>query len=116
MRRLFLRLGEYMEEGGMLSKKEDVFFLTKAEVEEATRGTVPSAYCQALVTTRKREFDRLVRDFRAAPAWAYPPFLQDNRPLPLGTQAKTAQLSGRGVSPGLARGRVVPSCDEEQHG
>jgi pyruvate,water dikinase len=107
MRTLFLRLGQQMADAGMLLQKEDVFFLTKAELEPVGQGKAPTAHCETLAAGRREEFARLSQEFQAAPAWAYPPFLQGNQPLPTAAPVGETRLLGRGVSPGLARGPAV---------
>jgi phosphohistidine swiveling domain-containing protein len=129
MRRLFLLLGQRMAQSGMLGEEGQIFFLTKAEVEACVQEcgredsaayspqpcaprisdqgpTLESRYAR-LAASRQRQFIRLCQDSQTAPERAYPSFLHGNEPcLPEGDE-KLVRLRGRGISPGLARGRVV---------
>ncbi len=107
MRRLFLLLGKRMEAAGVLAHAEDVFFLTKAEIEAYVEEGASGEKYAVLAQTRQRQFARLCEEFEAAPERTYPPFLRGNRPLELVPAEGTRQFSGRAVSPGLGRGRAV---------
>ncbi len=107
MRKLFLLLGKRMEAAGVLAHAEDVFFLTKAEIETYVQDEASGEEYAVLAQTRQRQFARLCEGFEAAPERTYPPFLHGNRPLELAAAERTRQFSGRAVSPGLGRGRAV---------
>jgi phosphohistidine swiveling domain-containing protein len=126
MRRLFLLLGKRMTQSGMLQEETHVFFLTKAELEAYVQESVPGddlrsagprrfrlsdggmeyRYTQ-LAASRQREFVRLCQDSKIAPERAYPSFLCGNEPRVAEGDENAAQFRGRGISPGLAQGRVV---------
>ncbi|MBM4431727.1 MAG: hypothetical protein FJ026_15495, partial [Chloroflexi bacterium] len=106
MRRFFLLMGRCMAADQVIAQAEDIFFLTKAEVEAYALGHSSGKGYKALTGSRKQQFAQLGEEFRAAPDWAYPPFLQGNQPLQVQSPAHV-QLRGRAVSPGLARGPVV---------
>jgi pyruvate,water dikinase len=126
MRRLFLLLGQRMAQSGMLQEEAHIFFLTKAEVEayvqqlvredNVSRSARPYGprtergmeyrYAQ-LAASRQQQFVRLCQDLKIAPERAYPPFLHGNEPLMAEGDKNAARFRGRGISPGLAQGRVV---------
>jgi len=108
MRRLFLLLGQNMAEADLLKRREDVFFLTKSEIEAYVRGQVSGGGYAALADTRQQQFTRLRQEFDVAPGRPeYPPFLQGNRLLQIAEHDRQSQWTGQAVSPGLARGRVA---------
>jgi pyruvate,water dikinase len=107
MRKLFLLMGKRMEAAEVLSHAEDVFFLTKEEIEAYVQDETSGEEYAVLAETRQRQFARLCQEFEAAPERTYPPFLRGNRPLELAAVDGTRQFSGRAVSPGLGRGRAV---------
>jgi pyruvate,water dikinase len=106
MRELFLALGQCMASDEALTDAEDVFFLTKVELEDCVLGPAEEVDLSGLASERWREFARLHRSYDAAPAWSYPPFLRGNWPLQAEAPGQD-QWRGRAVSPGLAQGRVV---------
>jgi rifampicin phosphotransferase len=57
--------------------------------------------------SRQRQFDRLCQDSQIAPERAYPPFLRGNEPWRAEGDEDASRFRGRGISPGLAEGRVV---------
>ena len=107
MRKLFLFLGQSLADSGIIQDREDVFFLTRSEIGSYVGGRTTGKGFATLAQTRHIQFKRLCREFQAAPASAYPAFLQGNRPLPATGGSDPNRLQGRGVSPGLARGRAV---------
>ncbi len=107
MRRLFLLLGQSMVEEQVLDSEQDVFFLTKSEIQAYVQGQPNADGLGDLTRIRRRQFARLSQEFKTAPSWAYPPFLRGNVPLAGLQSDETEQVRGRAVSPGLARGRVV---------
>jgi phosphohistidine swiveling domain-containing protein len=107
IRKLFLSLGQQMVEAGALQQSEEIFFLTRSEVDQYVQGPEGAVQYSSLAAGRRVEFATLCREHDAAPAWAYPPFLLGNQPLPTPVRSGETRLQGRGVSPGLARGPVV---------
>jgi pyruvate,water dikinase len=109
MRRLFLLLGKRMAQSGVLLEEAHVFFLTMAEVEAYVQehGQENNFRYAQLAASRQRQFVRLCQDLRIAPERAYPPFLRGNKPLMTEGDESAARFQGRGISPGLAQGRVV---------
>ncbi len=107
MRRLFLLLGRSMAQEHVLDSHQDVFFLTKSEIEAHVQGQPSADALRDLTQNRRRQLERLRREFEMAPGWAYPPFLRGNAPLASPNPDESEVLQGRAVSPGLARGRVV---------
>jgi phosphohistidine swiveling domain-containing protein len=107
MRRLFLILGQSMVEEQLLDSEQDVFFLTKSEIQIYVQRQPNADPLRDLAKTRRRQFERLSQEFETAPSWAYPPFLRGNMPLEGPKPDESEQLKGRAVSPGLAKGRVV---------
>jgi pyruvate,water dikinase len=106
-RQLFLLLGQCLTEQRALGQGQDIFFLTKHEVEAYVQGAADANHCHALAESRQRQFARLCQDYEAAPGWAYPSFLQGSQQLKTEGPRPQDQLRGHAVSPGLARGRVV---------
>ena len=116
MRRLSLLLGEGLQRVFVLVQPDDVFFLTKDEVETYVRGSASGEGYAMLCARRREEFLRLCREFEVAPAWSYPPFLRGNQPLLSQSEEMPTELRGQGVSPGVARGRVVVVCSPAELG
>ncbi len=107
-RKLFLLLGQNMAEADLLKRREDVFFLTKSDIEVYVRGRISGDSYAALAATRRQQFTRLRQECDVAPGWRrYPPFLRGNRPLQMAEHDGQTQWTGQAVGPGLARGRVV---------
>jgi len=110
MRKLFLLLGERMARAGLLQQDTHIFFLTKDEIEACVQGSDGRAggrlYAQ-LAANRQQQFLRLCQDSKIAPERAYPPFLCGDEPWMEEPAKGAVQFQGRGVSPGLAQGRVV---------
>jgi phosphohistidine swiveling domain-containing protein len=96
-----------------VAREEDIFFLTKPEIEAYALGQSSGEGYAVLADSRRQQFARLGEEFRTAPDWAYPPFLRGNQPLQVQTPHEV-QLRGRGVSPGLARGPVVVLFSAEE--
>ncbi|MFX1355601.1 MAG: PEP/pyruvate-binding domain-containing protein, partial [Promethearchaeota archaeon] len=71
MRRLFLLLGQSMAAEQMLDSEQDIFFLTKAEIEAHVQGEPNADALRALAETRRRQFEHLSQEFVAAPDWTY---------------------------------------------
>jgi pyruvate,water dikinase len=71
-----------------------------------TNGGIGYRYAQ-LAASRQRQFVRLCQDSQTAPERAYPPFLHGNEPWMAEGDENAAWFRGRGISPGLAQGRVV---------
>jgi len=107
LRRLFLLLGEHMTKNGILAQPAQIFFLTKPEVNAYVQHHANGADYAMLAATRERQFTQLRHEFDMAPEWSYPPFLRGNAPLKTELPGRGQELRGRGVSPGLARGRVI---------
>jgi len=105
-RRLFLLMGQRLRDAGALAREEQVFFLTKTEIE-AFVAQQRYAHYATLAEARELAFQRLQRDYDTAPAQAYPAFLSGNQPLRQPAGAGEVRLTGQAVSSGLARGRVV---------
>jgi len=106
MRQLFLLLGQRMAEAGTLNRADQVFFLTKPEIE----AFVVRQQCQEYATLahdRQQTFRRLQRDYDTAPSQSYPAFLRGNQPICGPQSHDVLQFRGQAVSAGLGRGRVV---------
>jgi len=120
-RRLFLVLGERLQEAGVLRDVSDVFFLTWEEIEKAVRGEDKAEALGKLAQARRAVFQELEREWQAAPQRHYPAFLQGNQPLAEAQPKKTGpgesqSWQGRGVSPGLAEGPVAVVLSPQQLG
>lgn len=104
-RRAALKMGRWWAERGQLERAEDVFGLTW---EELMRGEVDGERAAG----RMAHLRRLREQARQAPGWHYPDFLRGN--VPLRMVAVGAELVGRPVSPGVARGpaRIIAHPSE----
>ena len=107
MRRLFLLMGQRMAENGILKEPDQVFSLTKDELGAYATGHADGSAYAAIASARARDFHDLQQAFDIAPSRAYPPFLRGNRPLETEVEQSGRQLAGRGVSPGLGKGRAI---------
>lgn len=103
LRAIYLRLAGELVRRGALAQRDDVFFLTAAEVDSLLdNGPLPGA---EKVQRRKAIFERLQREWLAAPSLSYPAFVQGNEPIVLAA-AEGSVLHGLGVSPGVGQGPV----------
>src|SRR6266542_4609527 len=119
LRRAVLRLGDNMCVGGVLERAEDVFFVTRAELEQ------PTADLRDGVQRRRDEWRRQRRlvaplELGHAPA-VLKRLLSGAAPVNRRTDLADDGLVGQGASPGRATGRVllahgVESSDAFQDG
>jgi len=112
-RRLFLLIGQGLAQRGAIRQKDDVFFLTLAEIQEAARGDTGSL--TELVSDRARRFAADTAHFETNPRASYPPFLHGNQPLlEPDDERRLDALGGVPVSPGIGRGpaRVILRAEE----
>ncbi len=119
LRRAVLRLGDNMCVGGVLERAEDVFFVTRAELEQ------PTADLRDGVQRRRDEWRRQRRlvaplELGHAPA-VLKRLLSGAAPVNRRTDLADDGLVGQGASPGRATGRVrlvhgVESFDAFQDG
>jgi pyruvate,water dikinase len=108
-RRVALEIGRRLTERGTLDEIEDVFFLSREEIEEILSEPVPKRLIEAKVRSRRRAVER----YREAPAFSY-----DDRAL-ITEEAAAAEtdgsvLAGAGTSPGKVSGtaRVIHDLKE----
>jgi pyruvate,water dikinase len=101
IRRHFLARGEELRSRGVLSAREDVFFLTPAEIALAAEAGDAAGRAAAFVRERKEEKARMERI--AAPH-LYPDEAHEDATASAG--ALQEGLSGIGCSPGVAEGRA----------
>jgi pyruvate,water dikinase len=106
LRKLFLLLGQRMADAGALNGADRVFFLTKQEIEAFALHETREGYA-SLADERQQRYQRLQRDYDAAPSQAYPAFLHGNQPMHSAPGEGEVTLKGQAVSAGLARGRVA---------
>jgi phosphohistidine swiveling domain-containing protein len=105
-RKLFLLIGQHMAEVGTLGQADQIFFLTKPEIEAFALRQRAAGYA-ALAFDRQEEFRRLQREYDMAPSQAYPAFLRGNTPISVPPRQGETRFTGRAVSAGLGKGRVV---------
>ncbi len=104
LRRLYLLAGQVLVREGLLTRPEDVFFLTADEVRQAS--VVPARGLHSRIAERARRYAE-----NCASA-AYPRFLSGNRPmddrdLELAQESEQgSELHGEPVSPGIGRGKA----------
>ncbi|MBI2939277.1 MAG: hypothetical protein HYY04_02475 [Chloroflexi bacterium] len=113
LRLLYRQAGEIWARDGVLDSAEQVFYLTRQEVDALTGVSgagVPPSDAAGLAAARRRRYARLRAEFEQAPCESYPPHLMGDQPLVQTGQAsglgQTTRLRGQPVSPGLTRGRV----------
>ena len=116
LRHIYLRIGRALAEYGMLEQDDDIFFLTASEVEGIHSSLMPrvdqagegdhSDRLRTRVALRRRIFKRLNAAYAASPATSYPTFLRGDEPV-VERHTDGRLLSGRPLSPGMARG---PAC------
>jgi phosphohistidine swiveling domain-containing protein len=104
MRRAVLGLGESMHVAGFLERAEDVFFLSRSELEQA------SSNLRGTVERRRSEWQRQ-RRLLAPLELGQPPrllkaLLSSAAPVAHRTDVSRDVLIGQGASPGRATGRV----------
>ena len=79
LRRIYLRRADYLAARGLLASAQDVFFLTSDEVHGALQAIPGSVNHTAdLAAGRRAAFDRLTAQWRIAPSFHYPAFVQGN--------------------------------------
>jgi phosphoenolpyruvate synthase/pyruvate phosphate dikinase len=106
LRKLFLLMGQRMADAGVLSKADEVFFLSKPEIEAFALRQQCDDYA-TLAHDRWQAFERLQRAYDIAPSQAYPTFLRGNQPMSWPPRQGEVRFTGQAVSTGLGRGRVV---------
>jgi phosphohistidine swiveling domain-containing protein len=100
MRRVFVLAETNLITAGILRQSGDVFFLARSELHTLLSGGELSSSPAALVTARRRAFNRV----RYAP---YPRFVKGNESCaPVGNPEPGKQLQGVGASAGQATGRA----------
>jgi phosphohistidine swiveling domain-containing protein len=107
MRSIYLWLGHHLASQGSLASADDVFFLTRDELGGLRHGEADPGDLRRRAARRKQDFHRLRAEFEVAPQTSYPDLLRGNRPVVVQPDMESAQLQGRGVSPGLGQGRAV---------
>ena len=100
---VFRVVGRRLAEEGLLSRPDDVFFLTHPEVERLATGRGEGLEVEELVTRRRREYERNLT--------VVLPEYSRGRPRPLTLQELASRedvevLAGIGVSPGRVTGRA----------
>jgi pyruvate,water dikinase len=106
-RRIFVEYGRRFASQGLIEGPEDIFFLSKEEIFEMAKGSLPNM--KGKILERKGEFDKY-RDFLP------PKFLQGDIEFDdtvISTKSLT-KVTGTSASPGIATGviRVVDSIDK----
>lgn len=111
-RRLLLALGERLTERGILTSRDDVFFLTVEELEPVTSGTAEFDLVERL-NERRAEYDwNAKQNPTHVVVGAFDPEKHTVRPV----EADTTELKGLGVSPGTVVGpaRVILRADNHE--
>ena len=111
-RRVLLTLGQRLHEQGILSGRDDIFFLEIAEVEPVAAGSAPFNWRER-IETRRREYEQNLE--------LYPPPLvigkfDPNIPAWPMANAETKLLVGISVSPGVVTGpaRVILKANNHE--
>ncbi len=107
-RRVVLHMGEWWVVRGKLAVPEDLFGMTWQELMEGEPA-------RELVASRMKQLRQLRAQARQAPSWHHPDFLRGNTPLR--THNRNTELTGRAVSPGIARGpaRLIAHPGDFEH-
>jgi pyruvate,water dikinase len=110
-RRIMLALGEHFQQRGLLSSRDDVFFLLAQEIDAAIAGTLDAGQIESMVARRRSQKQCLEGGYVLPDNFAGEPKIM--RRIAAG-EAKTGSLTGLAVSPGVATGtaRVVKNIDE----
>lgn len=110
VREVFRSLGHHMAAAGVLSKREDIFWLTVDEALGWVRGTTVTTNLQALVDLRRGEYAQFAREpapadrfYTWGPIWAHNGFL--GRPTPM-QETDGDGITGLPACPGLVEGLV----------
>ena len=112
-RRLLLALGDRWHAQGVLRRREDVFFLTLAEMRAVAAGA-SDGDTQARIELRKSEYESF-RDI-TPPITVLGRFRPQTGP-PVREDATAELFNGLAVCPGIVRGkaRVIQSVEDESH-
>ncbi|MGE5139160.1 MAG: PEP-utilizing enzyme [Rudaea sp.] len=105
-RRAYLKLASLLAESGDLDSTADIFFLTRSEIESHLQGGTAAGDLREKIAARRAEYAAFDRAFSQSPATAYPAFLKGDDSLETARGEDSNAWQGRGVSPGLGRGRV----------
>lgn len=102
LRATFLELGRRLAGQEALARAEDVFFLTREEIESLVPGRLEPAAAGGKIEERRRERERWLA--------SHPPLhvalLADGKRIEFGGTGEGGALAGAGASPGLAKGRA----------
>jgi phosphohistidine swiveling domain-containing protein len=110
-RRSYLMLGAHLQERNWTASREDIFFATATEIAAFFRGQLTGRDLAALISNRRNLWHLYQADYIQSPQRAYPAFLRGDAPLVAETATRSDVWQGRGVSPGLARGRAKVILD-----
>jgi pyruvate,water dikinase len=112
-RRLLQELGGRLESRGLLTKADDLFFLTVEELEPVRRGKA-NFDVRATIASRRAEYDR---NLQLHPPQVVIGKFDPEQVAPEMIDANTRTLHGLAVSPGVATGpaRVILRSDTAEH-
>lgn len=118
VREIFRALGGKMAEAGVLSAREEIFWLTVDEAFGWVRGTTVTTNLQALADLRRGEYAQFAREAPPAdrfytwgPVWAHNGFL--GRPTPM-SDTEEDGIVGLPACPGLVEGTVRRITDPRE--
>jgi len=113
LRQVLLVLGQRLEQAGVLTHAEDVFFLEVSEIEALSQGRVDPGVRQRILE-RRAEYERN-KTFTPPPVVVGPFDPGRHGQFRIDTDVK--ELKGIAVSPGVASGRarVILRTDDRQH-
>jgi pyruvate,water dikinase len=123
MRRALLRVGDFITNRGCIATGEDIFFLTREEVQQATQVAASTIDLRSRVAERRRTWHRqrrLVAPTTLGRSWlmhalgAMAERLRDQAVSPQGAQR--VLLSGLPASPGRVTAAVRVICAPEAFG
>ncbi|MFT4975761.1 MAG: phosphohistidine swiveling domain-containing protein [Myxococcota bacterium] len=108
VREIFRALGGQMATAGVLSARDDIFWITVDEAFGWVRGTAVTTDLQALADLRRAEYARFAREpapadrfYTWGPVWAHNGFL--GRPTPM-SETEGDGIVGLAACPGLVEG------------
>lgn len=102
VRRVYLEKGRRLAASGRLGTRDDVFFLSRAEIERLGNGTLEPGVAAARIRTRRRDWEET--RLRPPPLFLRNGYVGDDGAEP--ARAGATRLIGLGASPGRARGRA----------
>jgi phosphohistidine swiveling domain-containing protein len=105
-RRAYWQIGAHYVAQGIFAAPQDIFYATRAEIEQTARGELDGSALRACVGARQREWNAYWQSCRARGTAAMPQFLRGDAPVGESPTADAREWRGRGVSPGIARGVV----------